>query len=352
MILFINIFLTNHRLYGYERYNLPGFDRYDIFRYTLASYAAINRWSKCIFYIQLDQDFIPKQQDLEQYIHSIFGKENCSIYWHRNVYTVDWRKAYEEVASLPDELIWSTCNDDHVFMDYDLSMIDEAIKYMTEDREKLTTCYWSHYPEIIRVAALECQEKKGNFITFHWNVHDAIQILNKEVFRSYWFDYDFGDKSIARLDVIHDYTDPKMVVKCYAPTRELCRHFDGYSHVGNLSSSAPPLTIPPGFFENDIKILYCSNERREGWVNVNPLASDYFAVNKFGTDYKWIVPDDIPLFWRDKISTIEVDRKIPKDRLIQARNDAIIAKTKAVGNCFCRSSLPFPPNDWLTPHLR
>lgn len=346
MLLFINIFLTNNRYYGYNRGYLPQFDRYDIFRYTLASYASIKMWSKCIFYIQLDHDFVDRKEDLTKYIYELFGDVPISLNWHRNVYTREWRQAAEEVLNHDDNLLWLTCNDDHPFMDYNTDMIAEAVDLLNKEEEPLTTCYWSHWPEIIRVATLEQQEKKGRFVTYHWNVHDSIQIVRKEVFKSYWFDYDFGDKSVARTDVIHDYTEPKMMVKCYAPTRELCRHFDGYSHVGNLLNVAPPLAIPPGFFEKQMKILYCSPERRDGWINIHPLASDYYAFDKFGTDYKYML-EDIPWFWKDRIVETEVVKKVPREQLCAARNEAIINMTKAVGNCFCRQNMPVPPVEWL-----
>jgi hypothetical protein len=330
---------------------LPTFDRYDIFRYTLASYAAIDRWSKCIFYIQLDQDYQGKRDELEAYIHGLFGAEKCSIRWHRNVYTRDWREAAEEVLALSDDPIWLTCNDDHVFIDYDRDMVDEVVGLMNADPDKRTTCYFSHWPEVIRVAAREGEGLMGRFVPMRWNVHDSIQIVSKEVFRTYWFDYDFGDKSVSRTDVIHDYTEPKMEVRCYVPTRELCRHFDGYSHVADLRHVAPPLTIPPGFFERDIRILYCSGERRDGWVNMNPMASDYFAADPFGTDYKWML-EDVPLVWAGRVSEVESKKRVDRDRLCHARNEAKWASSKSVTSCFCRGALPLPPDEWFEPHKR
>lgn len=351
MQLLINIFLTGHRLYGYNRYNLPTSDRYDIFRYTLASYAAVADWSKCTFYLQLDDQYQAKKDELREYIHGLFGADKCTIYWHRNVFTRDWRLAAPEILDHPDRLIWMTCNDDHVFIDYDRAMVDEVVGHMLADPEPLTACYFSHWPEVIRVAAREVEEVKGNFVSYHWNVHDSIQIITQEVFRKYWFDYDFGDRSVTRTDVIHDYTDPKMVMKCYVPTREMCRHFDGYSHVTNLSNSTPPLTVPPGFFENDIKVLYCSHERRDGWTHLNPLASDYYAADKFGTDYKWML-EDMPLAWKGRVSKVEVGKKVPHDQLCRARNEARMAATRGVENCFCRHQLPLPPDEWFKNQMR
>jgi hypothetical protein len=86
-------------------------------------------------------------------------------------------------------------------------------------------------------------------------------------------------------------------------------------------------------------------------VNVNPLASDYYAFDKFGTDYKWML-EDVPLFWRGRISRTEVGKKVPAEALCRARNEARMAPTRGVGNCFCRSNLPLPPDEWFKNHMR
>lgn len=91
----------------------------------------------------------------------------------------------------------------------------------------------------------------------------------------------------------------------FIPTRELCRHFDGYHRrtINNIDiNKCPPLFIPPGFWEKDIKIVY--GERLSGYVNIN-LSKDYSCVSPDGTDIK----THIPLFWMDRIKKIIVNNE-------------------------------------------
>ena len=65
MILFLNVFITNERLYPqlYESLTSQRKEsKLDVFKYTLASYAVIP-WSKIIIYCELDQDFIHHREE-------------------------------------------------------------------------------------------------------------------------------------------------------------------------------------------------------------------------------------------------------------------------------------------------
>ena len=90
------------------------------------------------------------------------------------------------------------------------------------------------------------------------------------------------------------------------PLKELCRHYDGYQHVRPTitNDQCPVIDIPPGFFEDDIKIRYGYDDYKEGWVNINPKNPHYYAYDKSGTDYKFTL-NDLPLIWKDKISVVD-----------------------------------------------
>ena len=81
-------------------------------------------------------------------------------------------------------------------------------------------------------------------------------------------------------------TDELLVSNVYVPTRELVRHFDGYGHVGKLNNISPPLFIPKGFFEKEIKIKYGFNERDNEYTNFNPSSEFLYAYSNEGTDYR------------------------------------------------------------------
>ena len=71
-----------------------------------------------------------------------------------------------------------------------------------------------------------------------------------------------GIKEIMNLPLINQ----TLVV----PFKELFRHFDGYWHQSISNNQCPAIDIPPGFFENDIKVRYGYDDYKEGWVNINP----------------------------------------------------------------------------------
>ena len=110
------------------------------------------------------------------------------------------------------------------------------------------------------------------------------------------------------------------------PKKEICSHFDGYSHnkgTGCLvpTNLVPPLFIPPGFFDKKIKIAYGYEEYRKGWVNINPLKQMYsFQDTKNGTDLM-ISLKDIPLFWKKRIKKVDINPKVDLKKLENAANE-------------------------------
>ena len=107
------------------------------------------------------------------------------------------------------------------------------------------------------------------------------------------------------------------------PYKELFRHFDGYFHQFISCNQCPSLDIPPGFFENDIKIRYGYDDYKEGWVNINPKNPNYYAHDKSGIDYKFTL-QDLPLVWKSRISTIDSNPSIDEEEMLQYRLKAAL----------------------------
>ena len=107
------------------------------------------------------------------------------------------------------------------------------------------------------------------------------------------------------------------------PLKELCRHYDGYQHVRPTitNNQCPVIEIPPGFFEDDIKIRYGYDDYKDGWVNINPKNPYYYAYDKLGTDYKFTL-NDLPLIWKDKISVVD-SNNIDDEEMLTCRLKAI-----------------------------
>ena len=107
------------------------------------------------------------------------------------------------------------------------------------------------------------------------------------------------------------------------PYKEQLRHFDGYMHQRIGNNTCSPLAIPDGFFEDKIKIRYGYNDYKDGWVNINPKISNYYASDKHGTDDK-ITLEDLPLFWKSKIVEVDSNPNINEEEMIQYKLQSIL----------------------------
>ena len=354
MIVLKSVKVTDHRLGTYHRGAwYPDSGRFDVFKYCLASHAVLEPVvDKFVFYIDL-AELSPRQAELEEYMLSIFPAEKLEIIWQRLNHTHEWRAAAEKFAD-DDELIWYSGNDDHIFIDTNLDMIRSAITTLNADPDPMAIMYYSHWPEQMRNSLRWGGEltEDGNFIKFHWENFDAIHLMKAARFKKYWFDTDGGDNVIYRSDFLNQY-GLSIQHNVYSPTKELVRHYDGYSHVGlGCANVAPPLYIPPGFFEGQMNIRIGFDDRKEDWTNFNPKAEWLYNADKTGTDYRWI-EEDIPLFWQTRISEIEYSPNFDEPSMHQARDQAMLAMTCVPMNPYGHqfTSDDRHPAEWFQKHF-
>jgi hypothetical protein len=357
MILLFNVKITSQGLSYYHRNNwLPKSDRLDIFKYCLASYTALLPvFSKCLFFIQLDPEFANRKLELEQFITEHFPQDKLELFWYRNNYTRDWRELCDRYFTDPKELIWFAGNDDHIFIDYDLDVVRAGIELLNADPDPLSAIYYSHWPEQMRLSLHHQGQLTAdkNYIKFTWRTFDAIRIIKTERFRRYWFETNFGDEIVFRTDTLW-HAGVQMTGPVYAPTRELVRHYDGYSHVSpQIINLAPPLFIPPGFFENEMKVRIGFSDHLPDWTNFNPLAQWLYAAHPHGTDYRWI-GDDIPLFWQSRIKILASNSEIDNMKLAKARDSAFLAATRIPMICYSTNfdHTGGAPEEWFSNHMR
>lgn len=342
MILFINVFITNQRLaIKYNRYNLPDDDRLDIFKYSLASFAVAHPFTKAILHIKLDDDFLYRQQELEEFIYSEF---QCPVElnWWRNETQQEWQNT---VDAIEDDLIWFFCNDDHIFLDYNTELVEEIVTTLSNDTNPYKSCYLSHFPELLvncyhpgcLCPSLSEPTKVGNFINVNWVNHDSIQIVNKELLRYWWFSKTYSSR-MPRTDNFGERVNSP-VISSYVPLREMVRHFEGYSHTTVNPHFCPPLHIPPGFFEHDMQLSFyepqqdmwsCSPFHPPKAMNINGVDSQYSQL-------------DLPLVWKNRFSRISIDNTYAQEQIIKARNEAIMKLALAHEP----SRTHFPPREWL-----
>lgn len=355
MIVLVNVKITDHRLINYKngiRPGYPSFNRLDVFKYTLSSYSSMSECvSKFILYIELSHEFINNKTDLEKFIYDILPKDKLIIKWYRNNYISDWRSVYEEISKIDDDLIWLACNDDHVFLDNSLDLLKDGLNILQNDCDDLSSIYYSHWSEGIRIANHFNGEldSNGNFVKFPWGIYDGILIIKKKRFYKYWFEYNDDGRLWFKPDYFYNIRPP-MIGNFYVPTKEIVRHFDGYGHVGNFANIVPALTIPSGFFEKNIQIKYGYPYRINNCININPKISNLYSVDPDGTDYKWSLVD-IPLFWKNRISNIDINPDINYDDLNDYRNFHLLSMAKCCNKSYCIQFLSLPPIEWINKHL-
>lgn len=356
MILLLNVKITDKRLLNYRHQvssHFPFDNRVDVFKYCLASYAAMDSIvSKYVFFIEISEEFKDRYEELNDYIIDLFPSGKLMLEWKRNDYVRDWVKVCSLLDSVDDDLIWLACNDDHIFMDSTLDVVKDGLDLLSKDQDPMATVYYSHFPENIKLAKHYNAElvEGDNFVKYTWNRFDAIQIIKKARLKTYWIDF---------LDSDHIWHRPDEMVfsrflpsTFYTPTKEIVRHFDGYGHVGNFSNITPPLCIPERFFDSDIKIRYGYDGHLDGWVSINSASSNLFSIDPNGSDYRWCL-SDIPLFWKSRISEIESNTDIDENYLRERRNSYYVESTKM---CPWAYDIHFggednPPIEWLKKHF-
>lgn len=301
--------------FAYDRGYMPNADKWDILRYTLASYAVLP-WSSKRIYVTLEPPYDRHQAELEAYVRALFGVE---VQPQRNRQR-QWLALCDELESEPDPAVFFFCNHDHPFMGADLTEFLAAGEKV-RSHPTPAAVYASHWPEIARgsqsygpLELLPDGWLRGTQVQM-----DSIVILHRALLQTWWTSRAVPEhQDMYRTDwgpMWHGAPYPVCI-----PPRELCRHFDGQSHLFR-AEDAPPLSIPPGFWEREIRIAYGFPENCDGWVNLNPLRPNRTA-HPGGADYRWTL-EDVPLFWRERIAEVNINLDADLEALRRARNAAV-----------------------------
>ena len=334
MILLNNVYISNEKLPltagrpGYDRGLLPSADNLDIFKYSLASMASAYSWSKVIIYYKLDEEYKSRKEELENFIREIFLGVELVLRDSRNEYIKDWVDTYE---LLDDDLIWFYCNHDHIFVDSGNYLEKYVDTFRKNFANSCASIYFSHWPEML--ARAETAEEIDGMNFYSWDTNtlvDSIQIITKKLYEEWWVKDNWRKRQnpkqilFPRSDYINCISEFKEMNSwsVFVPLKEICRHFDGYSHVGITNSCCPALSIPNGFFEKNIKICFDEN-RGKDFTYFNPNAEEYSAVRDNGADYKWIAAD-IPVFWKERTSVIHGEESLNWEEALKGREEALL----------------------------
>jgi hypothetical protein len=376
MVLLFNCFITNKSSTGghwenmrangiigvtQDRGNLKTENKIDIAKYTLASLAKFYPWKRAIIKIQLDEDYYSKENeiDLENFIKKEF--EGIDLYYSnkRNLIQQDWINTY---SLINDELVHYCCNHDHVALNNSIEYVYDLIESIKQDHKgEYITITYSNWSEFIRTAKCgyidhhdyiptnfsidyKLEEK---YFSYSGYCYDSMHIISKNLYEDWFLKHNWdqsinlfkpntfksGHIELPRTDGVgiidlgairrQIFKDPTHIQKIIIPYKELARHFDGHFYQGITNNQVPALDIPEGFFEYDMKIRYGYDDRKEGWININPKSKDYYAFDKNGTDYKFTL-EEIPLFWKNKISEMDINPNIDEEEIIQYRLKSIL----------------------------
>ncbi|MBS1722813.1 MAG: hypothetical protein JSS66_07525 [Armatimonadetes bacterium] len=301
----MNVFISDVRLTPINRGHLNQDPRHQVFKYMLASLASIDRIQGGVVRVEFDEPYRGRFEEVQAFGYQMFG-DKVKFIEKRATNALQWQQHLAtDMAEVPDdESVVFFCNDDHIFLDSSLDMLYRCVDAMESDPETYKAVVLSHWPEHLKVAkAPFCHDlqEHDDFVTFRWASDDSYQIVTAALLRK-WFNSKQTDhpgwlpRSDGAFWGVQEY-------KVWLPKRELVRHFDGYGPQNMCIGEAPPLEIPAGFFENNIKIDIGGQTRRPGWTLFNPDMPVH-STHDWGADYKW-VEEDIPYFWKNRISTIE-----------------------------------------------
>jgi hypothetical protein len=349
MVLFFNTFLTStpgNSSTTLDRGLLPSYSKLDITKYSLASLAAAYPWTRAIVNIELDPlcYSIDQKKDLEDFINQEFKNTDVVFSNKRIKSQEDWKAAYSLINS---DMVMLLCNHDHIFIDSNREYLSELVQTARQSTEDYPTIVMSHWPENIRWAKSGYIDLAENFprnfnngyklldnhIQYKGVCLDSLNIITKKLYYNWFFEGDWKGVEIPRMDGLVGYNTlfnlrqhigiPLPQQTFMIPYKEQLRHFDGYMHQRISNSVCPSLSIPPGFFQSNIKVRYGYDDYKEGWVNLNPKNNNYYAHSLDGTDDK-ITLEDIPLFWKNRVGEVDINPYINEEEMIQYRLYSIL----------------------------
>lgn len=353
MIVWFNCKISDIRPNPQPRYHLRHDNRFDIARYSFASYAPLEPLTtKFIFNLEMADGHANQRDEMESWLLSIFPREKLELHWHRINYLPELKEFQKHIATLGDEYLFITGNEDQIFFDSNINMFTKGLEILKQDKNINAVMGTTHYPESIRASYVLGGSFNNDYVKFNFNCNDSMRIMHTKFFD--WYLQSFkSDKELAfRTEEWNRYVLPTNIY--YTSTKEQFRHFDGYSHVGIGPEYAPPIEIPPGFFNHQITIRYGFDDHDPDCVNLNPAAETLYAEDGKGADYRWVL-DDLPAFWKPYIKNIIINPKINSNELQQARDKNILIMSRIpfvwphFGITF--DELNWPPANWVNNHL-
>jgi hypothetical protein len=298
-------------------------DKIEIVKYTLVSYSTI-KWDQVIIRFECQDQ--SKSEEFANFCKKLFP--NAFVENFRSDTAIKYISALKNIKSDNNPWVFFSPNNDHVNLvsndKYNLLISDAELAERKFPDHNISILY-SHNQEALNSYSIKkplwgCYYGR-NFQKKIYETNNCFFVLNKKlscdsikIFRLNFIIKLFEDqdtkKKIIRLEDTENYLSSDIKEIQIVPKIELCRHYDGYP----LSFfDPPPLFIPPGFFEYNIKVRFMMDGYDANFVNINPF-EDYI-FNGGNADLKILI-EDLPFFWKERINTIitRQDKFIIKDK--------------------------------------
>jgi len=301
----------------------------DIFKYTLSSYAPI-KWDSVTIIFNCEK----KEDEPEVYKYASTLFPSAFITTGRSDDRFKFLDRLKKIGN-EDAWIFFSPNNDHPIISKNLvdfnSYFLEANKLYLKYPDHIISISFTHFTESIN-SIFKNQYLYGYYGNFpkvlsqtnnNFNVEfpiaclDSLHIYKRKNLIQF-FDQDTNNGRVVRLEDLHDYRSPKHKQIVVIPRLEICRHYDGYLHTANLVSKyikarhVPPLFIPDGFFEKNIQIKTNYKKNTIGFINMTDSASGYSFEDPNFPDLI-SQQNDLPFFWKDRISKLEIGREVRKN---------------------------------------
>ena len=298
----LSIYRDNISTYKWEK-------KIDVVKYTLCSYAKI-KWEKVIIRFECEDQ--NESESFNSFCKSIFP--NAFIENRRSATAKQYFDALSLLDNGKNPWIYMSSNNDHPYIgdpDFLPRCVEVANKLEKKYKNKDLCILYSHFTESMidnKITEPQWGYFESNFKKIIYQDENVIAtVTNKLLLDSikiYRLDYLLKlfnkSKNNGRLIRTEDtgfHLNYNKSLITVSPKVELCRHYDSYAH---LMKWVPPLFIPIGFFEFNIKIRYGYDHNKNGWVSVNPNMDN--ISNE--VDLCCFL-EDIPTFWSDRISVID-----------------------------------------------
>jgi hypothetical protein len=243
MDLILSVFITDKRWSFSAEFFPNRYDRLDVFKNTLKSYSVI-KFDKISLFVTLDTNYESRREELREYCHELFG-DGFILKEKRIEQREEWVPIVHGIED--GKMVWFCQYDDHPFIDFNTDLVYEGLRLLQNDESKYKGLEFSHWPEAIRKAGANPSEIVGNFIKIKANYIDTFYIWSKPVLEFLVLENIWDGSHLPKPYMFDTLPFRPPMMPIYVPLRELCRHFDGYIHVGirlEPDSQFPRLELP------------------------------------------------------------------------------------------------------------